>query len=238
MKRFTILISLLLVSTILFTSCGYKVLLTQEQIESRLSKIIEDAKITDITFVDDKSAPYYEGNMANSYAEYYFKLDAYTGKTMDWKRNIKYLSADEITEFLTSRYKGSSIDSLSLVVGEDDSRTYTGILYNKIAYYKFEINAFDKNDYISWADVSMDYLSIDKSATFTTRDGKEYASEYTVRRKLISKFENLYLSSIERSLDNEGNPVYIGEFTIGDHTYSFVAEASSGELASQIEKTN
>lgn len=236
MKRLTILISLLLVSAILFTACGAQALLTQEQIEAKLAKIIDDAKVTDIKFVEDKTTPYYEGNMANSYAEYYFKLNAYTGKTMDWKRTIKYLSADEITEFLTTRYKGSSIDSLSLVVGEDESRTYTGILYNKIAYYKFEINAFDTSDYISWTDVSMDYLPIDKSATFTTKDGNEYASEYTVRRKLISKYDNLYLSSIERSVDNNGTPVYIGVFTIDDHTYSFTAEATSGELATQTEK--
>lgn len=233
-KSLTLFIALTLL-TIGLTACG-KILLTQEQIEAKLLKIIDTATISDIKFVDDEAAPYYEGNMSNSYADYYFKLDAYTGKTLDWKRTIKYLSTDEITEFLKSRYANSSIDSLNLVVGEDGSRTYTGIVFNKIAYYKFEIDAFDSNHYISWKDVSMDYLSIDKSATFTTRDGKEYASEYTVRRKLNSKFDRLYLSNIERSVDGAGNPIYVGEFTIDDTTYSFTADPASGEIVSQTAK--
>lgn len=236
MKRITFLLTLLILISALLCACGEKTVLTQEQIESRLSKIIETAKISDIKFVDDKNTSYYEGNMSNSYADYYFKLDAYSGKTLDWKRTIKYLSTEEITEFLTSRYEGSSIDSLNLVVGEDESRTYTGILYNKIAYYKFEIDAFNKNNYLVWEDVSVDYLPIEKTATFITKDGKEYASEFTVRRKLIAKFDRLYLSKIERSIDDIGAPVYTGEFTIDDISYSFTADATSGEITSQTQK--
>lgn len=217
----------LIISMLMLSACS-KEILSQDQIESRLLKIIEDAKITEINLVQDDDTAYYEGNMNNSYADYYFKLDAYTGKTLDWKRTIKYCSDDELAEALMNKYDGADVDKIKLIVNDDNSRYYNCTLSNKISVYSLNVDAFDLSKITYWEDITDD--NTDEEIIKRDANNIAYCTVSTVRSKLNDAFERLYLTSCSLTMDSQGNSIYSGKFTIDSGEYTFIADAYTGDI--------
>ena len=225
-KLVSIAMSFLFVA-LFFTGCG-KELLSQKQIEDRLLKIIEDATISEINFIQNKEETFYEGKMYNTYAEYYFKLDGYTGKTLDWERTIKYLSEDEFTNQLIAKYPGTVIDQLTLVTDEEKNKFYNGIIFNNYSYYEFTIDAFNVDNVLVWEDVTADFSEEKKPGK--DEDGKEFCGEYSVKMKLKNLFDIMILNSCELTTNDAGEYIYAGQLASDTGVYLFTADAYTGEI--------
>ena len=226
-KYVSIIVSLIIATTI-FSGCSQQ-LLAQNQIEHKLLEIIPDATISEINFVQEtEKTGYYEGNMVNSYAEYYFKLDAYTGKTLDWKRTIKYISKEDLIAQLSEKYEDSTVEDISLVVKENGDRIYEGVIANDISYYSFKINAFDTTDIIEWEDITSEYIN--ERNPGSDENNVEFCGEYTVRMKLKNIFDLVYLNTCELNKDDNDKYIYSGQFATETEVYLFTANAYTGEI--------
>lgn len=97
MKKTTKILAtvLFILTAILCTSCSTQTLMSQDDIIARLKKIIPDAEVKSITYVvnSEDNSKYYEGYMESEIAKYDFKLDAYTGNTLSWKKT-SYIEQD------------------------------------------------------------------------------------------------------------------------------------------------